>query len=173
MTPATLRGFEHELSKLAAPLAELVGRAGKAARNFGARQVHALTGAGARDAAQAAAMGLDARDYAAGITSLPGIARAMTAPGMRGPALRRMGYVAVGGGGVPHAVAAAAPLALAVPSLARGDERAAGGQSMRQKLVGLGLNTAAGAALGGLPIASGLAASLAADVGINQAVKHV
>jgi len=179
---------------------------GRSVKNFGARQLHGLTGAyadragdiGLRSSATAekeidllrrraasktmtpaAASSLEAQiasarsagqhgdaALAAGITSVPGVARGLTtAPGRT---LRAMGSEIMSGGRTGAMLGVGLPVAMSVPDLARGDESATGGRSMRQKLVGLGSGVTAGALTSGLPVIPQIASSMAFEHGANR-----
>jgi hypothetical protein len=104
----------------------------------------------------------------AGITNLPGIVKGLaTKPGQT---VKAMGREITGGAGVlgGGALAVGAPVAIAVPDLARGDESASGGRTMRQKLVNLGSNVAGGAAVAGLPLVPQIAGGVAIDELANR-----
>lgn len=106
----------------------------------------------------------------AGITTLPGIAKSLSSSKTRGTALRAMGKsVTDGSGGV--AMSLGVPLAMAAPSLAKGDETATGGMSMGKKVRNIGINAATGAAFGGLPIIPQLATGIATDYGLGRIAK--
>jgi hypothetical protein len=90
------------------------------------------------------------RALAAGVTSLPGIARGIvTQPKATARALWQE---AGGGSPLGAALMFGVPTALAAPDLLRGDESATGGRTKTQKVLGLGATLATGAAIGGLPI---------------------
>lgn len=104
----------------------------------------------------------------AGVQSLHGIGKALATPGRRGEAFKAMGRSLVYGSGGPT-MALAAPALMYGPSLARGDETDIGGQSVGQKVRGLGFNLASGAALGGLPIMT----QMVAGTGIDAAARRL
>jgi hypothetical protein len=101
----------------------------------------------------------------AGITSLPGAVRALRDPGRRNLALNAMGRSMVQGG---PALTLGLPVAAAAPGLARGDERAYGGQSTGQKVKGLARNIAMGGVTGGLPVIPQIVAGGALDYGVSR-----
>ncbi len=104
----------------------------------------------------------------AGVTSLPGIAKGLARDPRR--TAKAMWRETTGGGGLGGtAMAVGLPVATMVPELARGDESATGGKSMRQKLVELGTITGGGIATAGLPIVPMMAAGLGIDAA-GQAV---
>jgi hypothetical protein len=106
----------------------------------------------------------------AGITTLPGIAKAMKEPGKRGLALRAMGNsVTAGTGGA--AMAVGVPLAMNAPSLMKGNEEATGGSSMKRKLTGLGLSIGTGSLVGGLPLIPQMVAGTALDTASQRAAR--
>lgn len=106
----------------------------------------------------------------AGVTNVPGMAKALWDPQKRRMALRAMGRtMADGPGGIGLSVGL--PVAFSAPELLRGDESAQGGKSMTQKVVGLGANLATGAAFGGMPIVPQLALGTAADMGVQRAFR--
>jgi hypothetical protein len=103
----------------------------------------------------------------AGVTNLPGMARALTDKNKRGLALRAMGRSMVDGpGGLIGSVGV--PTALALPGIMKGDERATGGLSTGQKVRNYGVNLATGAALGGLPMIPQMVAGTAVDAGLRR-----
>jgi hypothetical protein len=110
----------------------------------------------ARDAAVAAetAHGARAQSLAdAGVTTLPGMAKALTTPGRRADAFRAMGRsISDGPGGAKLSLGV--PALVYGPELAKGDESAQGGMSMGQKLRRAGAGTAAGVAFAGMPLVS-------------------
>lgn len=134
------------ISKYAAANPSLLARMGGAVKRFGQRQIHGFTGAyGSR----AAEIGLNPEHVSQGITSLPGLAKGMvTQPKKTLAAVRKN---ALSG---PWSLAAGVglPVALSAPDIARGDESASGGRSLRRKLVGLGGGVASGALTAGVPI---------------------
>lgn len=108
----------------------------------------------------------------AGITSVRGIVRAMRDPNQRSTALRAMGSTLTSGAGPGGAaMALGVPVAMAAPSLARGDESAVGGQTVGQKVKGLGAGMLAGAAVGGLPLIPQIVAGGALDAGAKRLVQ--
>lgn len=166
---ARRQGFVDELEKLST----IGQRVTQGLGNLVTRQIHGLTGRGIRDAAHAAQVGLDPQAFQAGMSSIPGIVRSLGNASTREAAARYAGHTLVGGGTLPGKIMAGAPVAFAVPSLIKGDESARGGQSMRQKLVGLGTNMAVGAATGGLPILTGMGVQLATDAGTKALVNRL
>jgi hypothetical protein len=102
---------------------------------------------------------------AAGITSLPGTVKGLaTAPVKTLKAVGRD----VASGGRLGTVMAGAPVVVALPELARGDESATGGRSMRQKLVGVGSGIVGGALTQGVPILPQQIAGAAMDAGARR-----
>jgi hypothetical protein len=107
----------------------------------------------------------------AGVTSFPGMAKALVSKDRRGAAFRAMGRTLKDGpGGL--AMGVAAPLAFSAPSLLRGDESATGGPTLGHKLTRAGGNLATGVAFGGLPIIPQIAAGVGTDLGIDRAFKR-
>lgn len=105
----------------------------------------------------------------AGLSTIPGAAKALWQPGSRGKALRAMGNTLSGGGGAKGlALSVGLPVALQAKSLARGDETETGGPSMKRKLVGLGSSIGIGALTAGLPIVPQLVAGTALDYGAQR-----
>jgi hypothetical protein len=102
----------------------------------------------------------------AGVTSIPGVARGLATKGKRVETLKALGHEMTGGGGlmsVGGALGVGLPAATGVADLARGDESAQGGRTIRQKAVGLGTNLGVGALTAGMPFGAQLVASSAAD----------
>jgi hypothetical protein len=98
----------------------------------------------------------------AGITNVPGVVRGLaTRPGETAKALKN--EMLAGGGMGAGAVAVGLPLALAAPDLARGDESATGGRTMRQKLVNTGSGLVGGALTAGMPIIPQIATGIGID----------
>lgn len=131
--------------------------AGGAIRERAAREIANVRDAGAKSQAL----------QDAGVTSLPGIAKALATKGRRVGALKAMGRsVADGPGGL--AWAAGVPLAVSAPSLMKGDETAAGGLSTRRKLLNLGTSIGTGVAFGGLPLVPQMVAGVGTDLALNR-----
>lgn len=158
--------FEDELIKLAN--AGLLSRVGGSVANFGRRTMHGLTGGFAHDAASAARIGLDPALHAQGVTSIPGVVRGLSDARTRSQTIKSLGRATLGGGGALNTAMAAAPVVMAVPELARGDESALGGRSVKQKLTNLGLNVGANVATAGLPLGANLATGLGSGMLINK-----
>lgn len=98
----------------------------------------------------------------AGITSLPGVAKGIATKPLA--TAKALGKDMVGGGGMQGAaMAVGLPLAIAAPDLARGDESAEGGRSIRQKLVGVGSGLAGGMLTAGVPVLPQLVGGVAVD----------
>jgi len=98
----------------------------------------------------------------AGITSLPGVVSGLaTTPVATAKALGR--DMLSGGGLTTAGMAMGVPLAIAAPDLARGDESAQGGRSMRQKLVGVGSGLVGGALTAGVPVLPQVVGGIAVD----------
>lgn len=109
------------------------------------------------------------RSRDAGLSTLPGAAKALWNPSSRGKALRAMGSAVSSGAGVGGAaLTVGVPVAMQAPSLLRGDESAQGGPSMKRKLVGLGGSIAAGSMVAGLPFLPQLVAGSAIDAGVQK-----
>ncbi len=106
----------------------------------------------------------------AGLTTAPGLVRALAKGETRGRAVKAMGKAMLYGPGGWKATVAA-PLALSVPGLLKGDETATGGQSMGQKVVGLGTMLGTGAVFGGMPIIPQMVAGEAVTRGANRLVR--
>lgn len=136
-----------------AGVSQILSGAGKSLKNFAKRQAHGATGAYAH---QAAEIGLNPSEVAAGITSFPGLAR-----GLVSNPKKTLGAAAKStfSGKAGLAAGVGIPTAIATPSLLRGDESHEGGQTVRQKLVGYGSNMAGGVLTGGMPIIPGLVGS--------------
>ena len=97
----------------------------------------------------------------AGATSLPGLARGFRDdPKRLGKALM---HETTGGSKAGTALALGAPVAMMGPSLAKGDESATGGRSLKQKLVETGTMIGGGVLTGGLPIVPMVAGGVAID----------
>lgn len=108
----------------------------------------------------------------AGITTLPGTVRALADGSRRGAAFRAMGKsITDGPGGAVMSLGV--PLAFTAPTLLRGDESAIGGQTMRQKALGLGVNIGTGMAFGGLPMIPQMAAGIGTDAAVGWAGKKL
>jgi hypothetical protein len=89
----------------------------------------------------------------AGVTNLPGMAKALTTPGRRADAFRAMGRsISDGPGGAKMSLGV--PALVYGPELAKGDESARGGMSMGQKARRAAAGTAAGVAFAGMPLVS-------------------
>lgn len=112
--------------------------------------------------------GRRAQDLAdAGVTTLPGMAKSLWKKDTRGRALRAMGKTVTDGpGGV--AMSLGVPVALAAPSLVKGDESAQGGLSKFQKVRNLGVNVGTGMAFGGLPLVAQMGAGIGVDHGMSK-----
>lgn len=105
----------------------------------------------------------------AGITNIPGIVKGMATRPFS--TMKAMGKDMVGGGGaLGTSVALGLPLAIAAPDLARGDESAQGGRSMRQKLVGVGSGLVGGALTAGVPVLPQLVGGVAVDAAASKAL---
>ena len=97
-----------------------------------------------------------------GITSIPGvIGNLATRPIHTAKALGRS--VTGGSGAQGMALGLGLPLAISAPDLAKGDESARGGRTMRQKLVGAGSGLAGGMLTAGMPIIPQIVGSSAVD----------
>ena len=103
-----------------------------------------------------------------GLTHLPGLARGLA----KHPKETAKALLHEVGGARGAAFSVGIPLALSAPDIARGDESAKGGRSMRQKLVGLGTNIAGGAVTAGLPILPQLAGAVAIDAAGQKVLGH-
>lgn len=106
---------------------------------------------------------------AAGITSIPGVARGLA----RAPVntVKALGRDMIGGGGnklMGATTALGVPLAIAAPDLARGDETAQGGRSLKQKLVGVGSGLAGGFLTAGMPVLPNIVGGIAVDAVANK-----
>ncbi len=84
----------------------------------------------------------------AGITNIPGLVRGLAKNPLQ--TLKAVKNDALSGGSVAGVLAPTA--LLSAPDLAKGDESAKGGRTMRQKVVGVGSGLAASAMTGGMPI---------------------
>jgi len=145
-----LEVFYSEVEKRAGS-SSLLARATKTLGNFAKRQAHGLTGAYANEAAS---IGLSPKAVQQGVTSLPGLARGLASRPRE--TLHAVGQEALSGGAATGlGLGVGLPLALAAPDLARGDESAKGGRSLRQKAVGLGAQVAGGALTAGVPVIPG------------------
>lgn len=101
-----------------------------------------------------------------GVTNLPGLARGLANKSTRGDVVRELGHQVTGGklmsfGG---AVGVGVPAALAASDLAHGDESAAGGRTVGQKLRSHAANIGVGALTAGLPMGSQFLAGSLTDV---------
>lgn len=103
----------------------------------------------------------------AGITNLRGIGRGLMTPGRRLATAKAMGKSLVHGPGGPMATMGL-PALMSAPSLAKGDESATGGQTVGQKLRGLGMGLATGAAFGGMPVLPGMAAGIGTEAVLSR-----
>jgi len=106
----------------------------------------------------------------AGITSIPGIAKNM----VRHPigTAKALGREFVSGGRAGVALGIGAPIAMAAPGLARGDESATGGMTRVEKLKRLGTSVGAGALTMGLPVIPQMAASTGVEYGLNRIARR-
>lgn len=105
----------------------------------------------------------------AGLSTIPGAAKALWNPESRGSALRAMGRTMAGGAGAGGlALSVGLPVALQAPSLLKGDESATGGPTLKRKMLGLGGSMAAGAMTAGLPIVPQIVAGSALDYGAQK-----
>lgn len=105
----------------------------------------------------------------AGLSTIPGTAKALWNRSTRGEALRAMGStISAGGGAGGAAMTVGIPLALQAPSLMRGDESAQGGPTLKRKLLSLGGSIAAGSMVAGLPVIPQLVAGTALDAGVQR-----
>lgn len=98
----------------------------------------------------------------AGITNLPGIAKALTGPN-RGQTAKQLWHAATGGSRLGTTAAVGIPAAAGALDLARGDESSKGGLTKMQKVRNLGVTTGAGLLTGGLPILPQLATITATE----------
>lgn len=102
-----------------------------------------------------------------GVTNLPGTVKALASSKTRGEAAKYLGKQMIGGGGLAGtAMGVGIPLGFGAYDLMQGDESASGGRTVPQKLVNLGVGTATGAMMGGMPMGS----QFAAQMGIDQLV---
>lgn len=101
----------------------------------------------------------------AGLTNIPGLARGL----VRDPkaTLKAVGREAMLGGPQAMALGVGLPLALSAPDIARGDESATGGKSLRQKFVGMGSGMAAGTLTAGMPIIPQIMAQSGIERGLS------
>ena len=98
----------------------------------------------------------------AGVTNLPGMARALATPGRRADAFRAMGRsVSDGPGGALMSLGV--PAAVYGPELMKGDESAQGGMTLGQKARRAAAGTAAGVAFAGMPVVAQGALSIGAE----------
>lgn len=105
------------------------------------------------------ARGQEALD--AGATSLPGLVRGARKDPKR--LAKALVHETTGGSRLGTAMALGAPVGMMGPSLARGDESATGGRSLKQKLVETGTMVGGGILTGGLPIVPMVAGGMAID----------
>ena len=104
---------------------------------------------------------------AMGVTHLPGTVRGLASSKTRGDTAKYLGKQMIGGGGLMGtAMGVGVPLGFGAYDLMQGDESASGGRTVPQKIVNLGVGTATGAMMGGMPMGS----QLAAQMGIDQVV---
>lgn len=102
-----------------------------------------------------------------GVTNLPGTVKSLLTGKNRGETAKYLGKQMIGGGGLlGTAMGVGLPLGFGAYDLAQGDESASGGRSVPQKLVNLGVSTATGGLMGGMPVGS----QLAAQMGLDQLV---
>jgi hypothetical protein len=103
----------------------------------------------------------------AGITNIPGIIKGLVKRPFS--TMKAMGKDMVGkGDAVGTSIALGLPVAIAIPDLARGDESAQGGRSMRQKLVGVGSGLVGGALTSGVPVIPQLVGGVAVDAAASK-----
>lgn len=106
-----------------------------------------------------------ARD--AGITSLPGIAKGLaTKPVDTAKAMWRH---TSGGGRAGTALALGVPAAFAANDLRKGDESAAGGKTVGQKIVRHGAQLGTSVITGGMSLVPGMVTSTALETGVGKA----
>lgn len=140
-----------------------------AVANFGRRQAHAITGRGVNNMADAARIGLDPQHWRQGLTSIPGVAKGLVShPTQTAESVAK----ATLNGGLAK-IMFAAPLALSVPSLLRGDESATGGRSLTGKLVETVGQAGLGAVSAGLPLTTGFATSMIGAPLLSKATQHL
>jgi hypothetical protein len=104
---------------------------------------------------------------AMGVTHLPGTIKGLASKETRGETAKYLGKQMIGGGGALGTVMGVGiPLGFGAYDVMQGDESATGGRTVPQKFVNLGVTTATGGMMGGMPVG----AQLVAQTGIDKLV---